>query len=284
MATFTNQATLTYNGQTAVSNIAVGELVETLSATKTAVVQTYRVGDNVTYVLSLVNSGTTAYDGLTVTDDLGAYLVETTTAVPLTYVTGSLLYYINGVLQPTPTVTAEQPLTVTGITVPAGGNATLVYDTIVNTAASPDVTGTINNTATITGDGLTAPITAEETITAQSAANLTISKSISPAVVTENERVTYTLTVQNFGNVPVVATDNAVITDDFDPILTDLAVTFNGAPWTEPTNYTYDETTGLFQTVAGQVTVPAATFAQDPVTGEFTVTPGTAVLTITGTI
>jgi len=72
MATFTNQATITYAGGTAVSNIAVGELVETLSATKTAVVQTYRVGDNLTYVVSLVNTGTTAFEGLTVTDDLGA--------------------------------------------------------------------------------------------------------------------------------------------------------------------------------------------------------------------
>ena len=284
MATFTNQATITYTGGTAVSNVAVGELVETLSATKTAVVQTYRVGDNVTYVVSLVNTGTTAFEGLTVTDDLGAYTVGTIQAVPLTYVAGSLLYYINGVLQPTPTVTAEQPLTVTGITVPASGNATLVYDTVVGTAAPFDVAGAITNTATVTGDGLTAPITAEETVTAQATANLTISKAISPAVVTENGRVTYTLTVQNFGNVPVAATDDAIITDDFDPILTDLTVTFNSTVWAEPTNYTYNETTGLFQTVAGQVTVPAATFVQDPATGEFTVTPGTAVLTITGTI
>ena len=38
MATFTNQATLTYNGQTTTSNVTVGELVETLTAAKTAVV------------------------------------------------------------------------------------------------------------------------------------------------------------------------------------------------------------------------------------------------------
>ena len=31
MATFTNQATLTYNGQTTTSNVTVGELVETLT-------------------------------------------------------------------------------------------------------------------------------------------------------------------------------------------------------------------------------------------------------------
>ena len=58
MATFTNQATLTYNGQTTTSNVTVGELTETLTAAKTAVVPTYGTDGRVTYILSLVNSGT----------------------------------------------------------------------------------------------------------------------------------------------------------------------------------------------------------------------------------
>ena len=37
MAIFTNQATLTYNGNTTNSNIAYGEILDELSATKTAV-------------------------------------------------------------------------------------------------------------------------------------------------------------------------------------------------------------------------------------------------------
>lgn len=36
MATFTNQATLTYNGGTVNSNIVTGELVQVLTASKTA--------------------------------------------------------------------------------------------------------------------------------------------------------------------------------------------------------------------------------------------------------
>ena len=36
--------------------------------------------------------------------------------------------------------------------------------------------------------------------------------------------------------------------------------------WTAPTNYTYDKTTGAFASVAGQITVPAATYTRDPVT------------------
>lgn len=72
MATFTNQATLTYNGGTASSNITTGELLEVLTATKTAVVPTYRSGRPITYLITLVNAGTADLTGLTVADDLGA--------------------------------------------------------------------------------------------------------------------------------------------------------------------------------------------------------------------
>ena len=90
--------------------------------------------------------------------------------------------------------------------------------------------------------------------------------------------------IQNTGNEPVVATDDAAITDLFDPILTDLIVTFNGTAWTEGVQYTYNETTGLFATVPSQITVPAATYTQDPVTGAYTMNPGIATLVVTGTI
>jgi hypothetical protein len=82
----------------------------------------------------------------------------------------------------------------------------------------------------------------------------------------------------------VVATDDAAISDVFDPILTALAVTFDGAPWTQGTEYNYDAVTGLFTTVPGQILVPAAAYTQDPVTGAYSVTPGVVTLTVTGTI
>ena len=44
MATITNQAALSYNGITTLSNIAVGELVEVLTVTKTAADETYTAG------------------------------------------------------------------------------------------------------------------------------------------------------------------------------------------------------------------------------------------------
>ena len=283
MATFTNQATLRYNGNVVNSNITTGELLEVLSATKTAVIDSYTQGSNVTYVINIVNSGTITFTGISITDNLGAYPLGTETYVPLDYVEGSTQYYLNGVLQATPVVVAGPPLVISGITVPANGVATIIYVASANQYAPLNLDGTITNSAVISGGGVT-DITVTETVTAESGARLTISKSICPTTVTENGRLTYTFVIQNLGNMPAVATDNVSITDTFNPILTGLTVTLNDVVWAEGVNYTYSETTGEFVTIPSQITVPAATYTQDPVTGEWLIDPGIAVLTVTGTV
>ena len=284
MAIFSNQATLTYNGSSTNSNIAYGEILDVLEVTKTAVEGSYTPGSLVTYVVTLRNTGTAALNGLTVTDNLGGYEFNAATVYPLTYEADSAALFVNGVPQAAPAVTAGPPLVVSGISVPGNGDAVLVYQARANAFADPAAGGTINNTVTVTGDGLSTPVTAEETVSAASAPVLTISKSITPAQVVDNDRVTYTFVIQNSGNDAVVATDDAAITDVFDPILTALAVTFNGATWTQGVQYNYNETTGLFTTVPGQILVPAATYTQDPATGQYSLTPGIATLVVTGTI
>ena len=72
MATFYNQATLSYNGNVTVSNITTGEILDTVSATKTPLTETYTQGPDSTYAVSVLNTGTADLTGLTVTDDLGS--------------------------------------------------------------------------------------------------------------------------------------------------------------------------------------------------------------------
>lgn len=284
MATFTNQATLRYNDTVVNSNIAVGEILEVLSITKTAVRDTYGADQDIAYVVSLINSGAAPFTGLTLTDDLGGYMAAGGMVYPLTYEAGSIRYYINGTLQPAPAVTAGPPLVITGVTVPAGGNATIIYEASVNSFAPLDTAGSILNQVTASGGGLTTPITAAETVTALNGPQLSITKSLSPAAVAENGQITYTFLLQNTGNTAAVATDNVIMTDLFDPILSNITVTFEGAVLTPGVDYTYEETTGAFSTLPGAITVPAATYTQNPATGAWSVTPGTAVLTVTGTI
>lgn len=282
MATFTNQATLSYRGGTVSSNVVTGQIIEVLSATKYALVDTYGGRDTVTYIVSIQNAGATAITGVSVTDNLGAYPFGAGALVPLSYVDGSLAYYVNGVLQPTPTVGGAPALTVSDLTVPAGGNAMIIYEVTVNEYAPLAVGSSVINTAIITGGGESFEVS--ETITVENAPALTIDKALSPSTVTENGQITYTFTIRNFGNTEAVATDDVIVSDLFDPILSALTVTYNGVALAEGTGYTYNEVTGEFATVAGVITVPAATFTQDAVTGEWLVSPGVSTLTVTGTI
>ena len=283
MATFTNFATLTYNGVSTNSNTVTGEILEAVFATKTAVTQFYGPNDTVTYAISLINSSTAAVTGLTLTDDLGGYTFGATTVYPLAYTDGSIRYYINGVLQAAPVVNAGPPLAVTGISVPAGGNAMIIYETTVTAFAPIAADSSITNTVTVTGGSLTTPVTASETINTLDAAELNIRKSVDPVVVTENGQLTYTFVIENTGNTDAVATDDIVLSDNFDPILTNISVTLNGTPLSEGTGYTYDEASGAFATVAGQITVPAASYVQNA-DGSWTVIPGTATLVVSGTV
>jgi len=283
MASFYNQATLSYNGNLINSNVTAGEIVETLSVSKTAVTPTYGLGDKITYIVNIVNSGTTPFTNLTLTDDLGAYSLGAVTVTPLTYKDGSLRYFINGELQTPPTVTASDPLSLTRINIPANSNATIVYETDINNRAPLAAGSEINNTVTIAGDSITTPVTDEEIIRVEGRPNLSIVKALTPTTVNENGIVTYTITVQNTGNTATSASDNLYITDTFNPALSNISVALNGAQL-PASNYSYDEATGVFTTAAGVISVPAATYTQNPATGVWTVTPGTTVLTVTGTI
>lgn len=285
MAAFYNQASLTYNGNVTNSNITTGEILEVLSITKSPVTDTYTAGNDVVFLINITNTGTAAINGLTLTDDLGEYTFgeEDASAVPLTYMEGTASLFVNGIKQADPAVVSVSPLTITGINVPAGGNAAVIYAAEPNQFAPLGENASITNTASVSGARATA-VTASSTITADTSVSLAISKSLSPAVVSENGTLTYTFIIQNSGAVPVTVSDDVIFTDTFDPVLSQLTATFNGAAWTAGTNYTYDETTGVFTSLPGQITVPAAEVSQDTTTGIWSIQPGVSTIVITGNI
>ena len=280
MATITNQATLTYNGVRVVSNVATGEVLDEIAATKTAIRGTYGAGDEITYVINIVNSGAAAAE-VTVTDDLGGYPFGDETLYPLTYSEGTAASFENGVPAPAPTVEAGPPLVFSGITVPAGGNVAIVYQAAVNSFAPLGVGAVIENAATVDGAGF-APVTASETVTHTESPELAVAKSISPQPVRSGGNVVYTFVISNYGEAATDA-DGVKITDGFDPVLASLTASLDGAPLTVTTDYAYDEATGLFETVEGVITVPAATYSQNA-DGSWTTVPGETVLTVSGTI
>ncbi len=286
MATFFNQATLSFGGRLTNSNVTSGEILEGTEMTKSAISVSYGTDDAIAYAINIVNNGTTAMTGIIVTDNLGAYTVGANTVYPLEYVDGTVRVYINGVLSETaPTVVAGPPLVISGLSLPVGANMTILYEARTNEFASPAIGSSITNTASMTFDGNRLdPITATATVPAGAETNLSISKSASPTVVTDNSEITYTFVIQNTGNTAAEDTSDLVITDTFDPVLNPIAVSLNGTALVLGTDYTYNTATGEFATLPGRITVPAATYAQDIATGRVTVTPGVSVLTVTGTI
>lgn len=85
------------------------------------------------------------------------------------------------------------------------------------------------------------------------------------ATFTNRARITYNGAVA----------DSNVVTGE---VLDVLGVTKQG------TNYDYDAGTGVFTTSANQLTIPAAAYTQNPVTGAWSTTPGSVSLVIEGTV
>lgn len=230
-----------------------------------------------------MNTGTAAITDYTVTDNLGGYTVGANTVYPLAYNAGTVRYYINGVLQTAPTVTAGPPLTVTGLTVPAGGSAVLIYETTA-TPVAPLATG---SSITNTGDDHRRR-SHKPDHRAGDGGDREQRRALHQQGALADDRYGKRpdhLHVRHFQHRQHRSDGdgNVVVTDTFAPILRNIAVTYNGTAWTEGTNYTYNAATGVFTTLAGQITVPAASFTQNT-DGTFTVTPGTATLVITGTV
>lgn len=248
---------MTYNGNSTTSNITVGELVNVLSVTKTAIRPFYTVDDTVSFIVHIRNTGTSDLNDLIFTDDLGSYTYETGQLTPLRYTEGSLRYFINGTLQAVPTITVGPPLSVTNLRVPAGGLAVIAYETSVNRFAPLSADDSITNTVTVTAGGLAIEASDSEMIRPENTPQLSIAKSMNPTVIAENGQLTYTFTIQNTAETPATVDANVIVTDTFDPALS---------------------------AIAGQITVPAAAYTRDPDTGEWIIAPGTSVLTVTGTI
>ena len=285
MATFTNQALLTYNNTRTLSNITTGVIEESLSLNKSSLQSEYGTGDRITYVLSIINSGTSAYTGLTVTDDLGGFVPagSTETVYPLTYDGGSAALYVNGVQQTAPTAATLEPLTFNNISVPAGQSALLIYSAQANGAAPLAQGSTIVNTATVSGAGLAEPLTSTYTLSVSEAPYLTVEKTLSPLTVTPGQSITYTFVISNYGNTEAGADANVSISDTMTPALSNLTAEYNGTPWTEGTEYTYTAATGEFVSAEGAITVPAAAYTTAP-DGTVTTVPGTVTLIIEGTV
>lgn len=288
MATISNQATLNYkSGNTdlsTASNTATVTLQGPLDVRKHALESSYQLGDVITYNIFIQNTGSTILTNLTVTDNLGTFAFSPTlNLTPLTYIPSGKIFLDNVFSREiTGTVSEAQNSVVFDLgTLNPTVTVLLQYKAKVNEFAGVVVgTSVIENTASVTADGINSPVTAKYSLAVASYASLEIEKTMTPDPVIDGSPLTYTFILKNYGTLS--ATD-VVLRDVFSPAPDVTTVTVNGASTTD-----FSYTTGVFRypalNSADTYTVDAATFKVDQTTGVVTIVPGTSTVTIRGTI
>lgn len=287
MPSIENFATVSYTSGgivgTKVSNIAEISIESAVGFTKTSLGNTYNDDSILTYILTITNSSGSEISGSSITDNLGTYVFGATELTPLEYVAPSVLL-INGQdvsAQLGVDSSSPESLIFTIPTIPAGATANIIYKAQVNDFAPLSINSTITNTSTFESNSECADASASAIVSVANMANIQIIKQMCPNPVICGDTITYTIKIYNYGN---TAAENVVLTDDFNPAPANITVSRDGVLLLG-TDYTY---VGGALTVpsasASPVTVPPATFTQDPITGLITITPSIVEYTITGTI
>lgn len=281
MAAIHNKALQTDNFNTE-SSKAVSEKGSDISFTKISLNTSYSIGDTITYLLSVINSGSVIFNDVSITDNLGAYYFGTKKLHPLSYVDSSAVLCVNGKSEPINVKCTKANLVFSGFSLPANSGAIISYRTKANFFAPLKEKSTIKNKATLEATKLPSPVTATATIPVLLRPILFTAKTLSYESSTENRQLTRTITLFNIGSKDV--REGVFVNDTLNPTPSDIRVTCNGTLWTAGINYTFDKATGIFTTLEGQLTVPKATFTQNATTGKWTVTPGSTKIRITSTV
>lgn len=279
-----NVASATYgygrdSSGSAVSNIATTNLIEdyAISGVKTPLKTEFRPGENVTYQIYVRNDGTLPLYNVTISDDLGGV------GTPLSFVSGTASLNVDGTNTPI-IPTSVNPLSfVIPSPFAAGSQATVTFVVRVSAALDSSVES-ITNTASVTANegsptgtiiSINPPLTS--TITLEDFASLVINKSVSTDEISPGETFSYTIALENSGNLDA----NGVVVTDVLPVgfdISNITVTTNGTSITySPGEYSVDVATNTLTLPVGsgpEITVPAATNTET----------GLTVITVTGSI
>lgn len=262
-----NSASATYGygrdgSDSATSNVVIANLLDQFSMTAVKNVQNsgFRPGEILSYYITVTNTGTDSLFNLTISDDLGGV------GNPLTFVDSSAYLNFNGVVTPIIPNTVNPLSFVIPNAFTPGDIATIDFLVRVSASLDNEITE-ITNTATVfanegseTGPILTVDPNPSVTLSREEYANVVITKSISTETITEGVPFSYTLELENSGNLPatgVIVTD--VLPEGF--VVNSITSTTDGVTTTfAPTDYTIDPSTNaltLPTNPAVEIIVPA---------------------------
>jgi uncharacterized repeat protein (TIGR01451 family) len=288
MATIiTNQATINYKFGTvsasAVSNITSAAIVGSFEIEKTSLNNTYRIGENITYIITLKNNGS-VLDELSVTDDLGSFEFNNLSLKALDFVGPAELFINGNFISTLIPVVDFNGITFKINNFPAGGTAQIIYLAKPNAYAGICCGDEIENsvTAECNCPCNNLPLSTSNVLIAECFADVRIAKSVCPNPIVCGDEITYMFDITNYGNID--ATD-VVLTDTFEPPLTDLKVYLDAVELSE-NDYTYVNGTLTIPSPDGELdlTIAAATCERDPQTGETSLDPGNTKIIVMGKI
>ena len=268
-----NSATLTYNSGensgSAASNVVSTSLLDSYSITaqKFTANDSWRPGENITYLVTVKNTGTQPVFAVQITDNLGGG-----TDAPLNYVLNSALVIDeDGVTQIVPT--AVSPLTIVlPDALQSSESVTVLYVAQVDSVIADDVQSITNTVAATARQGSAAGEIVEAepvsvTIDREDFAQIDVTKAVDKAVIASGDTLTYTFTIENSGNIEAT---NVVITDTLPAgfAITEISSETNAVVTVyDATDYTIDADNTLTLPVGGvTITVPPRTDAGNGVT------------------
>lgn len=266
--TINNLANITYQYGTstdrAVSNVAVTSLNENYSliADKTSYNTNFRPTENLTYTIRIENTGVEPLYGVTVQDNLGG---DTTRL--LSYIENSAKMLRNNVLTEI-TPTSVNPLTMEipseflpGEVVLFSYVAKVNGDIDRNISEITNVASVVGHENSVSGDAVTVIPSPSVTIPRADYASVSIQKSVDKENISVGEKLTYTFTLENSGN---IAANNIVLTDNLPAnfVIESITSKTNGVDTVfETTDYSIGENNRLVlpTSVTKTISVPEST-------------------------
>ena len=237
--------------------VTVPVLTPALTIVKTASAASATPGQQVTYTITVTDTGQTPYTGAVVTDDLTGLLDDAAYGADAAATSGAVSY-------------ASPVLTWTGNLTP-GQAATITYTVTVDNPETGD--NILTNTVTSAAPGSNCPAGSTDPRCASTVpvATLTIVNTANVSTTTPGGKIDYTITITNTGQIRY---DNATVTDDLTAVTDDgvafgddAATTAGSVSYVSPDlTWTGDLEPGQSAIVTFSVTV------NNPDTGDKTIT------------
>lgn len=276
---YTNKALFGYKNETIKSNAVTSIMQDVLTCNVFSVKKDYTKNSILTFLINIKNTGNEVIKNLTITDNLSLYEYNGKKLNQLSYIENSTLIFVNGEenrIKPK----LNNELFFDNITIPEKGIVTIVYQTIVTKYAQLDASNKIESEITIKGEDVLKEIKLKYVINVENKADLKIDKRIEPIPIVNKGEIKIIYQLFNYGNVDVNPQDAGFFVDTFNPIIKNIKVELNRTNSLQ-NNYTYNQTTGLFQINKGIITVPKAKFIQTS-EGDISVEPGMTEIIISG--